>query len=154
MTDATWWDWKGSSRPFYWRWTRDRLGNTNYVKEIGDGTEVLYDSSHLPEYKKPQRPPKTQEDQVKVLKKLSKFIEGRFILFTLAAGVLSLISFFYVPKGESNIHMVFYGTSCMLNAATFAPWFALPTIDLHLHMVETGTWLANADLGNFFLFPP
>ena len=148
--DATWWDWKGGSRPFFWRWSTERLGGNGCEVEMRDGMEVLHDPTALPSYQRAQGPPKTQEDRVKVSTKLRKFMERRYIVFTIATAVLSYISFFYVPKGADDIRVVFNGTSSLLNAATFAPWFALPTIDSHLRMVESGTMLADADLGEMF----
>ena len=149
-TDASWWEWKGGSRPFFWRWTKERLGGEGYEREIRDGMEVLHDPAALPAYKRAQGPPKTKEDREKVSNKLRKFMERRYIVFTVATAVLSYISFFYVPKGMDDIRVVFNGTSSLLNAATFAPWFALPTIDSHLRMVEAGTMLADADVGEMF----
>ena len=150
VADATWWDWKGGSRPFFWRWNGERLGQAGYVTELRDGMQVLYDEHALPKYRKPQSPPRTVEDRKKVSAKLVKFMSRRYIVYSLAAAVLSYISFFYVPKGEDDIRVVFNGTSSKLNAATFAPWFALPTVDSHLRMVEEGTRLADADLGEMF----
>ena len=150
VADATWWDWKGGSRPFFWRWSKERLGNDTYVTELRDGMPVLYDEKALPNFRKAQSPPRTDEDREKVSSKLRKFINRRYIVYSVAAAVLSYISFFYVPKGEDDIRVVFNGTSSKLNAATFAPWFALPTVDSHLRMVEAGTLLADADLGEMF----
>ncbi len=59
--------------------------------------------------------------------------------------------FFAVPKGEDDIRMVYNGTSCGLNDAVFAPWFALPTMDSHLRAVDVGTYMANCDIGEMFL---
>ena len=148
--DATWWEWKGGSRPFFWRWSQDRLGGTGFEREMRDGMEVLHDPTALPSYKRSQGPPRSQLDRVKVSEKLKKFMDRRYIVFTIASAVLSYISFFYVAKGTDDIRVVFNGTSSLLNAATFAPWFALPTVDSHLRMVETGTMLADADLGEMF----
>jgi hypothetical protein len=50
--------------------------------------------------------------------------------------VTGLTSFFAVPKGEEDIRMVCDGTSSGLNEALWAPWFALPTIQSHLRVVE------------------
>ena len=112
--------------------------------------EVLHDPKALPLYKRAQGPPQTKVDREKVLEKLKKFMDRRYIVFTTATVVLSYISFFYVAKGADDIRVVFNGTSSLLNAATFAPWFALPTVDSHLQMVEMRTMLADADLGEMF----
>jgi hypothetical protein len=47
--------------------------------------------------------------------------------------------------------MVYNGTSCGLNDAVFAPWFAMPTIDSHLRAVDVGTFMADCNISEMFL---
>jgi hypothetical protein len=65
--------------------------------------------------------------------------------------VESLISFFDVPKGLTDIRMVYDGTKSGLNEVLWAPWFPLPTVDNLLRSVEPGTWMADNDVGEMFL---
>jgi hypothetical protein len=65
--------------------------------------------------------------------------------------VLSLAHFFYVPKGESDIQMVYNGTSCGLNNSLFAPHFSLPVIQLVLRSLMPGYHSADIDIGEMFL---
>jgi len=65
---ATFWDWSGGSRLFFWRcpqplrvWARDGL--------------PVYAHSDLPAYKKSQPPPKDQHTKKEVASKLSKFVK-------------------------------------------------------------------------------
>lgn len=58
--------------------------------------------------------------------------------------------FFHVLKGENDIRVMFNGTLCSLNAATWAPWFPLPTTRTHLCRVEANSWMADLDLGEMF----
>jgi len=68
--------------------------------------------------------------------------------------VVSLTSFFSVPKGEDDIRMVYDGTKSGLNAAMWVPRFGLLTIETHLRSIEEGTFLADVDVGDCFLnFP-
>ena len=61
---------------------------------------------------------------------------------------------FDVPKGTSDIWMVYDGSKSGLNKALWAPWFSLPTIDTMSRWVLAGSWLADNDYGDFFLnFP-
>jgi len=48
--------------------------------------------------------------------------------------VVSLTSFFSVPKGEDDIRMVYDGTKSGLNAAMWVPRFGLLTIETHLRL--------------------
>ena len=53
--------------------------------------------------------------------------------------VESLMFMIHVPKGDSNICMVYDGTKLALNDALHAPWFALPTVDTMTWWVIGGT---------------
>ena len=84
--------------------------------------------------------------------KLSKIIERRYV----APGkVLSLTGYFCVPKGPTDIRMVYDATKCALNEILWTPNFVLPTIDWVLGRSSLKTWFGDLDLGemfhNFFL---
>jgi hypothetical protein len=64
--------------------------------------------------------------------------------------VESLTSFFAVPKGDSDIRMVYDGTKSGLNDALWAPWFALPTIESHLRFVDQSSHMGDIDIGDMF----
>jgi hypothetical protein len=63
---------------------------------------------------------------------------------------LSLTSFFAVPKGDTDIHLVYNGTSSGLNAHLWASWLALPTICALLRALEIDTLMADSDIGEMF----
>lgn len=63
---------------------------------------------------------------------------------------LSLISFLTVPKGESDVRVVFNGTRSGLNDAIWVPSFHLPTIDSLLPALEPGYWQSDIDVGEQF----
>jgi hypothetical protein len=71
--------------------------------------------------------------------------------------VSALTSFFAVMKGDDDIRMVFNGTLSGLNSALWTPWFCLQNTTTHMRIVETGTFMADVDIGkmflNFFLDP-
>ena len=83
------------------------------------------------------------------------------------AEVKSLTHFFPVPKTwkeeegvnlVDEIRIVYDATQSGLHAAVWAPWFAMPMIDSHLHALEAGTFIADFDVDemflNFMLEPP
>jgi hypothetical protein len=57
--------------------------------------------------------------------------------------VASLTSFFAVPKGESDICMVYDATKSGLNDSLWAPSFGLPTVDLTLRLIDFNTYLGD-----------
>lgn len=70
--------------------------------------------------------PQDHEDIRKVIEKLCSARDQGYI----DRGVVySLISFFEVPKGLTDIRMVYDNTKSGLNKVLWAPWFPLPTID-------------------------
>jgi hypothetical protein len=65
--------------------------------------------------------------------------------------ILSLTSFFSVSKGETDIWMVYSGTSSGTNAHLWAPWFALPTIYALAGALEGGMYMSDSDIEDMFL---
>jgi hypothetical protein len=61
--------------------------------------------------------------------------------------ILSLISFLSVPKGDTDIRMVYNGTSSGLNAHLWARWFSLPTIYSLDRALEVGTFMEDSYIG-------
>jgi hypothetical protein len=91
---------------------------------------------------------------MEVTKKLEKFMRRGYIA---PGNVISLISYFAVPKGDSDICLVFDGTNLGLNSKLWAPPFCLPSIESLLPMLEPGTWQSDIDVGeqfyNYLLHP-
>jgi hypothetical protein len=112
-------------------------------------------------FQKPKRPNKDlgahQLERTKVQK-----VRSRGYITDTRETVKSVMHFFSVPKvtvyheetGEEeviDIHMVYNGTSCGLNAVLWAPWFALPMGEQMLQTVDVGYWGADNDYGEMFL---
>jgi hypothetical protein len=107
------------SRLFFWNWP----GVTHRLW-ARDG-QPHYQIADLPTFRKPQQPPKTPEDRVMVWKKLYSVQERNYIE---PGKVVSLMHFFYVPKGLKDIRMVYNGTASGLNDCLLGLLFSLPTI--------------------------
>jgi hypothetical protein len=80
--------------------------------------------------------------------KLMTVFARRYLVYGL---ILSLTSLFSVPKGETDIRMVYNGTSSGMNAHISAPWFALPTMYALDRALEVGTFMGDSDIGEMFL---
>ncbi|KAL7565773.1 hypothetical protein ACA910_010211 [Epithemia clementina (nom. ined.)] len=61
------------------------------------------------------------------------------------------MNYFSVPKGNSDIRMVYDGTKSGLNDCLYAPWFILPDADVLLRTLDSGYWCINNDYGEMFL---
>jgi hypothetical protein len=138
---TTFWEWKSGSRPMFWNFKK------NQQITMRDGI-VLWMKGRMDPWLVPQRLPRNPADIPKVIEKLCVAREKGYI----DIGVVhSLISFFEVPKGLTDIRMVYDGTKSGLNDMLWAPWFPLPTVDSLLRSVEPGTWMADNDVGEMFL---
>jgi hypothetical protein len=80
--------------------------------------------------------------------KLMKVFDRRYLLYGM---ILSLTSFFAVPKGDIDVRIVYNGTYSGVNAHLWAPWFALPMICALLRALELDTFMADSDIGEMFL---
>lgn len=141
---SSWWDWTLGSTLHFWRW------HPEYRKQARDGDDVWITGRFKP-YKKTQTWPKIPEHRTKVKEKILKVVKRGYM----AQGpVASLTGFFAVPKGESDIRLVYDATKCGFNDVIWSPSFLLPTIDDTLQQVDIGGWMGDIDLGEMFLnFP-
>ena len=139
---ASWWNWDGGSTIYFWRWPK------SFRTVVRDGTKAFIHRNQLPSYAKPQRLSKHPETRERVKEKVNGVRQRGYIK---EGGVKSTIGFFDVPKGESDIRMVYDATKCGLNAALWTPNFFLPTIDSILRNADDETWFGDIDLGEMFL---
>jgi hypothetical protein len=119
---AEWWEWTDGSRPFYWRWPLE------YQTIIRDGLPI-WELSELPKCFVPQQAARIRYMHLAMKRKLATVRNRRYII---PGTVRSLTSLFSVPKGDTDIRLVYDGTKSGLNKAVWAPWFPLPTIEAHL----------------------
>ena len=57
--------------------------------------------------------------------KLQKVLDRRYIEVVRDSELKSYMFMFDVPKGDSDVRMVYDGSKSGFNDATWAPWFAL-----------------------------
>ena len=142
--ESTWWDWAGGSTLHFWRWP------TKFKKSARDGLPVRRTGRLWP-YLKKQSWPKDSKEKKQMTDKIKKVIHRGYIS---AGPVQSLTGFFPVPKGQSDIRLVYDASKCGLNDTIWAPSFWLPTIDTTLAQVPINGYMADIDLGEMFLnFP-
>jgi hypothetical protein len=79
--------------------------------------------------------------------KLMKVFARRYFIYGM---ILSLTPFFVAPKGDTDICLVYNGSSSGLNTHLWAPLFAVPTICALLRALELDTFMADSDIGEFF----
>mmetsp|Transcript_6937 Transcript_6937/g.10102 ORF Transcript_6937/g.10102 Transcript_6937/m.10102 type:complete len:328 (-) Transcript_6937:276-1259(-) len=140
-SNSTWWEWTEGSFPFFWRWPEW------YQESIRLGVAPWF-VGVVPKCAIPQR----AEKDAKVRDAMKGKLVGPILKGYLERGmVFSLTSFFAVPKGLDDIRMVYDGTKSGLNAAMFAPWFPLPTVDQLIRVVNEDSYMGDIDVGEMFL---
>lgn len=141
---STWWDWADGSTLHFWRW------HPSQIPFVRDGMPVHRFSDFKP-YMERQRWPKDPTQLSQMAEKIMKVIKRRYIS---GGSVVSLTGFFAVPKGASDIRMVYDATKCGLNDTIWAPTFFLPTIDCTMRQLPFDGFMSDIDLGEMFLnFP-
>ena len=68
-----------------------------------------------------------------------------------SGNILSLTYYFYVPKGDENIQMVYNGTSCGLDNSLFSPHFELSVVQHTLRSLQPGYFRADLDIAEMIL---
>ena len=129
----------------FWRWNGVDQQRHAFLGQ------PIHIASTLPTNHRPQRSPAADSIQ-RVADKLSKVIGRGY--FDQNLPVESLTDFFDVPKGPTDIRMVYNGTSSGLNDALWAPNFWLPTAKSSLRLLTPASYCGDMDLGEMFLnFP-
>ncbi len=68
--------------------------------------------------------------------------------------VKSLTSYFSVPKGSDDIHMVYDATKSGHNDSLWVPSFSLPTPEAMTNLLTSDSWMGDLEIGEHFLnFP-
>jgi len=138
---SSWWEWTGGSTCFYWRW------HASLHKEVRDGIKVHVETK-LPQFRKAQKFGLSEDDMEKLKGKVQKVIDRGYLQ---PGFVASLINYFAVPKGTSDIRVVYDGTKSGLTEAVWAPNFFMPSLESLLMYTSASTWFSDMDLGEMFL---
>jgi hypothetical protein len=109
--------------------------------------------SCLPRYQHPARAPAPEKKPL-ILEKLKKILDrGYVVALDMLDFIKSLMDVFEVEK-DTDIRLVYNGTSCGLNEALWAPNFWLPTPATASRTLGYGYYMVDIDLGEMFLnFP-
>jgi hypothetical protein len=99
------------------------------ASEVSEGgarwATALFTGLFRPPWLRPQRSARVV-DQHELTR--AKVVKVRKLDYTTTGTVRSGTHFFCVPKGNSDIRMVYNGTGCGFNANVWAPRFGLPTV--------------------------
>jgi hypothetical protein len=137
---ADWWEWRGGSTPYFWRWPP-------HLRQLVTQGHPSWLLGPLPAYKQPQRYEPDVNTRAKVKEKLENVLAKGYIE---KGTVTSLTSYFAVPKGTEDVRLVYDAARSGLNKVLWAPTFPLPSVDTLTDMVEPSSWMADLDMGEQF----
>jgi hypothetical protein len=142
---ASFWEWKDGSALIFWPSWPDLQQDS-----ACDGYPVWV-TGELPQCRRRQRRESDPTFQGKIATKLHAVRGRRYIQRGL---VKSLTSYFAIPKGETDVRIVYDASQSALNRCLWAPSFYLPSVEAHVQSTVEGSWMGNLDLGEMFLnFP-
>jgi hypothetical protein len=117
---GNWWDWSHGSSLLFWRWDESTQLNAAL-----DGMDIFVQAPLPTKMRAARRPTPDKEAQLG-----PKVDTVRLRNYILAGQVLNLTDLFDVPKGDTNIRVVYNGTLSGLNEVLQAPGFLLPNSDM------------------------
>jgi len=133
---ADWWEWRRGSTLLFWRWLLP------LQEEARDG-HPIWVCGTLPSYRVPQKAERDQTRSSKIKNKLENIREKRYIG---QVNIQSLTGYFAVPKGPSDVRMVYDASKSGLNAALWVPSFALPATENLLDLLDSNSIFLNFPL--------
>ena len=140
--DATWFEWPKGSALLFWNWELE------YQRDARDGQPHFMtgrlETPFLCKQAKARDP-----DQHELMR--AKVVQVRQRGYIKAGEVVSGSHYFCVPKGTSDIRMVYNGTSCGLNACLHAPRYGLLQVKHTLRALREGYYQCDLDVGEQFL---
>jgi hypothetical protein len=141
ILSGSWWDWCRGSALIFWRWN-----GKEQARAARDGMEIFV-HSRLPRGRKS----KQVKLEARIRQLVGLKIEGMLERSYLETGFVSnALHYFAVPKGDTDIRVVFDGTSSGLNETLWAPNFYLPTAKAAALHISFSSWMADMDCGEMF----
>ena len=138
---SSWWEWTGGSSLFFWRWN-----GKEQMRTARDGIPIFV-SSALPKQRRQKAPRLDHLQKVLVAGKIDGMVRRDYLE---TGYVANTVHFFAVPKGDSDIRVVFDGTSSGLNETLWAPNFFLPSAKSASMCLSFSTWMSDMDFGEMF----
>ena len=140
--ESSFWAWPSGSSVFFWRWPDE------YARDVAIGVPPCWIG--MPKQK--IVPQKGLGDANMLTKIADKIEDVRAKRYVCEEGKWkATMNYFAVPKGDSDIRMVYDGTKSGLNDCLYAPWFPLPDAEVLVRTLDTDYWCVDNDYGEMFL---
>ncbi len=140
--NATWFEWPKGSALLFWNW------GSEYQREVRDWQpHFMTGALGVPFLRKQAKA--RDWDQHELMR--AKLVQVRQRGYIKTGEVVSGTHYFCVPKGTSDIRMVYNGTSCGLNACLHAPRYGSLQVKHTLRALREGYYQCDLDVGEQFL---
>ena len=140
MVKYSFWGWDDGSSILFWGRPKD------IRRECRDRYD-LFVKGKLPRITKEKRMPVYELECDMVKKKIENVRNRQYIT---SGTVLGLTRFFHVPKGDSDIRLVYDIKACGLNEALWDPKSWMPSADNVLDTASHSSWFDNVDSAEMF----
>ncbi|KAL7581014.1 hypothetical protein ACA910_005823 [Epithemia clementina (nom. ined.)] len=131
--DATFWNWERGSAPFFWRWP------TEYARDVALGCSPLWIGAPSAAIER-----QSNLGNAHMVTLITAKLDDERFKECIAAGMCrAMMHFFAVPKGDTDVRIVYDGTKSGLNDCLYAPWFPLPDADALARTLDTAYWCVN-----------
>ncbi len=140
--DATWFEWPKGSAPLFWNWSPE------YQREVRDGQPHFMTGRLEAPFLRKQSKARDPNQHELMRAKVVQVHQWGYIK---TGEVVSGTHYSCVPKGTSDIRMVYNGTSCGLNACLYAPCYGLLQVKHTLRALREGYYQCDLDVGEQFL---
>jgi hypothetical protein len=129
----------------FWQWP-------SYAHQSAMSGHPPWFASAPPAYKVSQREEKSPESVLKIKAKFKITLGQGYIS---KGDVSSLMSYFSVPKGDTDLQLVYDASKSGWNSSLWVPRFVLLSPETLTDLLTAPSWMADVDLGEFFfVFPP
>lgn len=147
ILQSTWWQWMSGSAPVFWRWN-----GSKQILAARDGMRIFVQST-LPRSQKGVKLPRFDTDTRKMVASKIETMAAKSYLES--GSVKTSLHYFAVAKGESDIRVVFDGTSCGLNEALWSQTFSSPLPETPLNCCpSTRGWRTSILVNSFTTSSP
>jgi hypothetical protein len=124
---ATWWDWPIGSTPLFWRWP-------SFARSLVREGHKPWFIQQPPSFTRSQQRDKDSDLAGKIKAKLENVALKGYIS---PGPVKSLTRYFAIPKGETDVRMVYDATVSSLNDCLWVPSFVLPDTESLVNLMNT-----------------
>ncbi|KAL7576334.1 hypothetical protein ACA910_018150 [Epithemia clementina (nom. ined.)] len=138
---SSFWAWEGRSGVFLWRWPEE------YFWDVALGLPPNWIGT--PEPRITEQRNLGEPDMIhQIAAKIADMQRKGYIAPGECAATMN---FFAVPKGTSDIRMVYDGTKSGLNNCLYVPWFPLPDAEVLINTLDDELWCIDNDYREMFL---